>query len=617
MKRERILLIIFLISFLLRIIYVIEQKKNPLFVCPITDAEYNLDLAEKIIGNPGEIPPVFFRPPLYSYFLARILKIFNNNLFAPRFFQALLNSISVILIILIGGKIFSLQAGLIAGIVASVFPPFIFFVSELLDTTLFIFLILSSAYLIILFDESLAKLYKNSSPQKFRKSYLYLIFSGLLIGIATLTRSEALSIALLLVIWIFLRIWFCVRDEIKSELNESGDKNFTFILKKSIPIFSKLILPFTLSFLIVISPATLHNIKRGGDFVLISAQGGVNLYIGNHPRSMGFSPVFPDSRYSRWDDVYNPTNFIQETGKSPGEKVKPSDISRYYFRKGMNLIFANPVQSFLLFLKKFILFFNNKEIPDNLDEYFFSREFSKIIIPLQYFSLGYILPFSFGSLFFIYRRKNQRVVPVLIFILSILITNVLFFTTGRLRLPAIPFLIILAGFGIKEIIDLILISKNKLKEAFKNNLPLWGLIFLGILIPQYPFPGSKHFLPISYFNLGFAEGEKGNLKEAEKYYLIALNLHPRYLEAKKNLGAVYLMENKLDEAEKEWRELLQIDPHCPKINESLGNLMMQKHNWDEAIKFFREEIKLNPKSEMLRYKYEEALLKGSKIEEAR
>ncbi len=658
MGRKNLILILFLFSLLMRTVYIMEQKKSPLFTCPIIDAAYNFDLAKAVLSDSSKIPEVFFRPPLYPFFLAFLLRISGGNLFTVRFFQAIIGSISVVFVFLIAERVFSKKAGIMAGVMASFFWTLIYFTSEFLDTTLFIFLVLIGTYFIILFQEGFTSELRDSSL-KIAKYYVYrkvrifppegpnfsagrseffrIIIAGISFGAASLARSEGLVFVLLYSIWIMIRGRFV---SIKAnedgganrEYSENGKtgKQMSFLLQGRAPSpyhgrkskgFHRLkhtfivLLLFNFAVFITIFPATLHNKIKGGDWVLISSYSGVVFYIGNHPDSEGWRASFPGMKKSEWRDSYLfPVKIAKEkTGKST---LKPSEVSGFYFNKALGQIRRTPGKSLLLFIKKALLFFNRTEIPGNLNQNFFSKEFSRLIIPLQFFSFAFILPFSLASLFFIFHERSQKSVPILLWVFSIFMANVVFFTNGRHRVLAIPFFIILAAAGLEKTFNLFKTPKLITRAIFTQNLPLWILILGGLILPLCPFPDSSEFLAESYFKLGFASAKKGDLEDAEKYYLRALEINPGYLRAKRNLGNVYRLRNQRNRAERCWEEILIRNPDYAGVNESLGNLMMEEGNWERAKDYFRREIQISPGSPILWFKLADTLRRGGKNEEA-
>ena len=57
-----------------------------------------------------------------------------------------------------------------------------------------------------------------------------------------------------------------------------------------------------------------------------------------------------------------------------------------------------------------------------------------------------------------------------------------------------------------------------------------------------------------YVALGQIETERGNLEQARRYYIVAVQLHPETTAAYNNLGHVLLKLNRIDEADAVFRE---------------------------------------------------------------
>ena len=612
-RNNRMLIIIFLLAVVIRLVYVTEQKKNPLFTYPVNDPAYNLYLAETIINDPSSIPPVFIRPPLYSFFLAFTLRVFHENLFAPRFFQCLMSAFSVLIAVRIGQMVFSRTAGIIAGLLLAFYWPLIFFTSEFLEATLFIFLLHLGIYLILLSREALEA--RGMAFTRPRLSWMYVIVSGLLFGFAFISRAEALPVILVVSVWFF---WDLIAT--RKERGDTPSPNVDTISHPrgrdfSLPFILRLLVCFLLSFFIPVIPLTIHNIKQGHDFVLVTSQGGLNFFIGNQPWSGGWCTVLPGVEIpTSYDDIHT-IRFLYGPDINVTQNKKPSEISRYYYRKALREIAQDPRASFLLFLRKAVLFWNDREIPGNLDPYFFSREFSHIIKPLHFLSFGVILPFACAALYFIACKGSRKGYLLILMIAVFWFMNIAYFTTSRHRLAAVTLVIILAGHGAVELWRLFSTSRKGMSGLLKGHIPLWLLILAGLLLPRFPFPEASQFLHGSYFNLGYVEQKKANYPQAEHYYRKALQIYPNYIQAKKNLGLVYRLMNRPEEAYELWRSIDIQQPYYPDINEFLGNIMMENRNWQEAADYFKKEITLRQDSADLWYKLGYVLLQMNKKDE--
>ena len=137
---------LFLFSFALlwRALYLHQTAAgSPFFDAPMADAQAFFQQAEQFAAtfSLGEEP--FTGPPLYPVFLGVLFRLFGADFFAFRLIQFTLGALSVVLLYLIGRRVFSPGVGLAAGAAAAVYGPLIYFEGELLPPGLAILLGLS------------------------------------------------------------------------------------------------------------------------------------------------------------------------------------------------------------------------------------------------------------------------------------------------------------------------------------------------------------------------------------------------------------------------------------------------------------------------------------------
>lgn len=98
-----------------------------------------------------------------------------------------------------------------------------------------------------------------------RKTIYHVVLSGIIIGYAALTKSQ--SILIPSIVCIFL-LWSATEKQ--SRLNTLKDYGITMLVA-----------------MLVIAPWTVRNYSHFGEFIPISTNGGINLYIGNNPLAKG------------------------------------------------------------------------------------------------------------------------------------------------------------------------------------------------------------------------------------------------------------------------------------------------------------------------------------------
>ena len=73
------LIVIVCLAFLLRAIYVLQLRQSPFFASETMDAGYHDMLAKRFAGGETMVEGVFFRAPLYPWFLGILHKISGTD----------------------------------------------------------------------------------------------------------------------------------------------------------------------------------------------------------------------------------------------------------------------------------------------------------------------------------------------------------------------------------------------------------------------------------------------------------------------------------------------------------------------------------------------------------
>lgn len=548
-------ILIFLLAFSIRMIYLVEVQKSPLFDAPIMDAKYHSEWAQKILVGEQLDEGAFFRAPLYFYFLAGVYAIWGVDYFWIRIIQFIIGSLSCVLIFIIASKVFNQTVGLISGLIASSYGVFIYFEGELLIPVLIVFLNL-------LFIWSL--LFLTEKPN-FKRSLL----SGMLLGLSAIARPNILLVAVALFFWIIFLL----------KSNYGYKKGIAYAFS------------FALGIILVISPVTLRNYVKAHDLVLISSQGGVNFYIGNNPRSDGIWANLPEVG-ATWEDTYE--GAYQYAQDFMGKKLKASEVSQFWFRKSLEFIRKQPGNFLGLMFKKFLYFWDGKELPNNKDLYFFIRfsNLLKILIwkKILFFPFGIIGPLSIMGMILSFKKTN-KVIPLMIFVFVYMITVILFFVNSRYRVPVIPFLIIFASCFVHW-----LYLQLKKRELSSLILPVSGLLILTIVI------NSNTFVPInvgssfSHNKLGLAYIRKGKLPEAVEQFELALKYKPDNTAARINLGTTFTRMARYDRAIDELQTALRLEGEKDIVHYELGLIYQQIGEHEKAVEHYNASISFNPRN---------------------
>jgi 4-amino-4-deoxy-L-arabinose transferase-like glycosyltransferase len=549
-RSEKIVIVVILLSaVLLRFADLgILQKTSPYFKTLIMNEKYHHDWALEIAkGKPFVVIP-YYRAPFYIYFLSLILLVFGKSIFIARVFSALFGVGIVFFIYLITRYSFSFRAAVIAGVIASFYPILLYYDTTLKTTSLEILLFMSGLYFFI-----------RSLNEK--KIGLW-ILSGFLFGFGAITRPLILSVIIVFIIIIFIRKEF--RKRIVCPIG------------------------FTVAFLIPILTITSFNIFIGKDKVFIAWNGGMNFYFGNNPFSTGTVAGSPEISLEWWEG-YNDAIKIAE--KDTGRELKPSEVSAYWFKKGVNFITHSPGKWMKLTSKKFIILITNFEVSNNLPISNY-RSYSPIL-KNPFPNFAFILSLCIIG-FILSDSKRSGKLYLLLYLLIYSSAVIAFFVNARYRMPIIPVLIIMTGVGIDSLITYI--------KGRRFNSKFIITVILGIFVCVVSILNLTHQKKdnpfIVYYNLGNLLSSAKDYEKALDNYNLALSLAPdeQFKSATLiSIAWIYLDKGDINKAEDLVEEAVKIFPTVSNISK-LATIYMNKGEYQRAEDILLSALKSDPKN---------------------
>jgi 4-amino-4-deoxy-L-arabinose transferase-like glycosyltransferase len=127
--------------------------------------------------------PTAIRDPGYPYLLGGIYALSDNSMALARLIDAALGALSVLLLYLIAKRLWGRRVGLVAAAMAAVFPPLVLLSRDLVSESLFIPLELGAVLCVLNFRRSGGRL-------------RWTLAAGALCGLAALTRNTGLALML-------------------------------------------------------------------------------------------------------------------------------------------------------------------------------------------------------------------------------------------------------------------------------------------------------------------------------------------------------------------------------------------------------------------------------------
>jgi len=524
-----------LAAFVLRLVYLLPLRGQPLFDEPHRDSIEYVDRARGILAGDFWGSGVYFHSaPLYPYFLALIMGPAGaTGLWWVRVVQALLSGLTAGLLALTGRRLFGQAAGVATAVLAVLYAPFLFYGGELLEIALTLFFLALLAWILA----------------RERLEGRHLVAGGLCLGLAALGKPNLLILAPVILVAIgFLRplgrpaAWPWRRG-----------------------------LLFAAGIVVVVAPFTLRNKLVGDDWVLISSNGGINLFIGNNPTASGGFQVPTAMQY----DLEASSRRV--AAEALGREVKPSEASRFWAGRAWAFLTSRPGAALKLVVRKAGLLIGSYEIPNHFNIYFFRENFAPV---LRWPLVWYTLALPFGVLGIVAGlRRHGRARLAFACLLAIAATVLLFFVTSRYRLPMLVWLLPFAGYGLMLLVAVFRERRWRLAGFFLALLVVTGALM------HLPLVGVKDFHD-DWETLAYYWGRQGDWDRAAFYNQQALRENMRSAPAWQNLGYAYTQRGRdladWDRAEECFYKAIELDPT---FAHAYGNLAYVYYTWDRPELF--------------------------------
>jgi tetratricopeptide (TPR) repeat protein len=461
----------------------------------------------------------------------------------------------------IGKRTLGERVGVVAGGLWGIYPIALRYEGDLLVEGLFIFFVIAG----------ILQYLRCRAVSRWRGWF----GTGILFGLAAITRPTILGIVVLLpaIDWLARR----------RETALGG----TPAVRHWLALGLGLVLP--------ILPVTAHNWFVGHDWVPIASQGGVNFMIGNNPKSDGYTAIVPGTRATWWgghDDA------VALAEGAAGRKLKPSEVSQYWFDEGKRFIQSDPAAAARLMVRKAFLCFWGAEISNNEHIYFLRHYSWPMRLTLWYFGIyfpfGLVAPLGLVGMGMALRRRAPGSILLSAYTLLYAASVIAFFVCARFRLPVVPILLLFAAYAGTALWR----QPRAMIGAAIAVLGLMVLLNSDLYRLNASIFGSQ---ALSYLDLGSYRMRQGEFAEAKPLLAKAVELDPGHPAPHALLGRIALEEGRLEEAEKELRLATRGDPVLfrdviTQAQRDLGRLAIQRGWFDRARIVYELSLELDPGS---------------------
>jgi 4-amino-4-deoxy-L-arabinose transferase-like glycosyltransferase len=357
-----------------------------------------------------------YRGPGYIVFLAAIFGLAGHHLWVVYLTQSLLGVATLLGVYQLGARLFSRWVGLIALALAAAYVPFMAYANILLPETLFVCLVVFCVYAVV-------RGVQDTSPW-------WLLAGGVLCGCAALTRSVALLLPAAFVVWLV------VPGGAGSVVTERplGSRRVRWGL-----------VAFVAAMVVVLAPWVVRNYADQHMLVPGDTVGGLNLLIGNHEDARGVfdeEPVWSNAavqealaqgkREAALDVVFR-DQALAWIGSHPGDFLVLTGRRAVYFLSGVRDWVLNGMGSRVLDALSNALFW-----------YLWALVSLALVGGVAGLMGGGASP---GGGVAGLRSGRPTLLPLACFFYLLAVVSVFYFQV-RYRLPAMPFVILLAAYAL-------------------------------------------------------------------------------------------------------------------------------------------------------------------------
>lgn len=541
------LFIVAIAAMAIQALYIFESHRHLAYQLPVVDSVTYHNLSLSLIKDGAPADRAFWRPPLYPFVLAMIYRLFDSNLLATRLVHGLFGVVSAMIVYIVALRFMRSRLALLTSLLFCCYGPLLFFFSQVLPAGLAVLLGLISLWLTLRFVEA---------PTSARA-----LVCGIAFGVAALNVPNILVCVAIPLGWIALQTYR------KSSPGTCGTHAALIAL----------------GVLICVLPVTVHNIRASKQFVLISTNAGVNLFVGNNPNMESTIAVRPGLDWDR----------IVALPYSQGVSSGP-DAQRFFYHKVLSYAVHHPLDFWKHMLIKTGYLFEASEIPRNISVYAF-RDLSPILYPLVWRIPGTAFPFgvvgalSLVGLVTTMRRDSAHMV-LACFVLAYGVSIILFFPTARYRVPVLPEMLILAVLGAQVI-------HARWKEGGRARVASTAMLVAALLIVNWP-----RSLPTDAVNfkaelltyLGVGLQARDRIPEALDYYDRALAIDPDLADAYYYNGTALRALGRRSDAAWAFQHALDERNDHDKAMHELAVIRFEQGQVEDAVAMLRRVLEINP-----------------------
>ncbi len=532
-NQRRLLVSIVAIAALVRVVQYWEVHDYVLLRVPLVDAQENVEWAA-LWSRGGTLPAdVFYKPPFYPLVLSWMMRLCGPDVGSAYLLNGILGVLDVALLAGWMRRFAPAPLALAAAAVAALYAPFLYYEVQALPTTLAVTLALCSLLLL-------------DGGGTWRR-----LLTGLVLGFLVLTRPSFLVWAGGACLWLLA----------------SGRGARAALL-------------VGLGAAVAILPVTLRNRARGGAWVLVSANSGINFYLGNNAdweRTWLLRPGL------EWEEL------VRRIPES--ERLGQARWDRYFARQAWDWVRHEPLGFAAAVGRRTLHLLSSYELDRNLDIRSF-RAHSRVLR----WSLSYavLAPWLFLGLVLAWRRGGTARLAA-VFWLCTLPSMLLVFVSERYRVDAAPATLAMALLGAGEMLAHL--------RRRPTVLPAWSVVSLVLIAAALTYGDWGKLRrargPHGAALEGVAYYKEGNLEAARLRLQAAIAADPTDADAHYQLGTTLQKQGQPEVALQAFTNAARLVPGNPKPPMAAGMVLRGLGRREEALASYERACSLEPQNAML------------------
>ncbi len=350
-------------------------------------------------------------PPLYPFFLAGVYSLFGRSAVPVALVQIAFDAVTLVTIYAIGRRVGGERVGLLAALFTGFYPYLLFQGVSVNDTTMFTMLLVLGIW---------GAYWLNDTG-----AWRWAVFTGLLFGVAALTKTLVVVMLPLLALWWWRGLGF----------------------RRALGLGAVVAVVFVTT----LTPWIVRNTRVQGTLTLISTNDGSNLYQGNNPCAA-------DYLLNGWD-----VQWVQCLNPLP-DGLSETEQSTWYRDQALAYLRENPGEIPRLLWAKLTTLWSPELLPRtvppsaDMDDAAVLQYEQPLFVAARLAHLLYFTPLLLLALVGLWRALRSGAWrdaygPLLIVLVGITAAYLIYHPSTRYRSPADPFVFVLSAAALAYVWD--------------------------------------------------------------------------------------------------------------------------------------------------------------------